>query len=102
MEQFDGRKIVELRPDGAGRKGAAVGRFIDRAARRPGARRDRSDAEAFVVSARPEARTVADASPSASPAETPPESGSRGHRGRRAARRGSALSGLARALEREG
>jgi trehalose-phosphatase len=64
MERFEGRKIVELRPEGAGGKGAAVARLIDRV--RPGAvvvlGDDRSDAEAFVVvRAASQAGTVADA-----------------------------------------
>jgi len=78
MERFEGRRIVELRPEGAGGKGAAVARLIDRA--RPGAvvvrGDDRSDAEAFVVvRAVRKAGTVADALAIGirGAAETPPE-----------------------------
>ena len=51
MTRLEGRRIVELRPVGAGGKGAAVERLIDRD--RPGAvlmlGDDRSDAEGFQV-----------------------------------------------------
>jgi len=51
LERFDGRRIVELRPAGAGGKGAAVARLLAadpfRAAIVMGD--DRSDAEAFAV-----------------------------------------------------
>lgn len=51
LERFEGRKVVELRPPGAGGKGATMERLL--AAERPGAvivlGDDRSDAEAFSV-----------------------------------------------------
>ena len=49
LERFDGRRIIEFRPAGAGGKGAAVARLLER--ERPAAvivlGDDRSDAEAF-------------------------------------------------------
>ena len=51
LERFDGRLIVELRPTGAGGKGAAVGRLL--AEHQPTSvlalGDDRSDAEGFAV-----------------------------------------------------
>jgi trehalose 6-phosphate phosphatase len=51
FERFDGRRVVELRPEGAGAKGAALAALIAR--QRPGAvivlGDDVSDAEAFRV-----------------------------------------------------
>ncbi len=51
LERYDGRRIVEFRPAGAGGKGAAVARLLER--ERPAAAivlgDDRSDAEAFRV-----------------------------------------------------
>lgn len=63
FERFDGRRIVELRPAGAGGKGAAVARLLERD--RPGTAivlgDDRSDAEAFrvVSTARADGRLAA-------------------------------------------
>ncbi len=49
LVRFDGRKVIEFRPEGAGGKGAALARLIDE--ERPGCvlvlGDDRSDAEAF-------------------------------------------------------
>lgn len=63
FERFDGRRIVELRPAGAGGKGAAVARLLEREC--PGTAivlgDDRSDAEAFrvVSTARADGRLAA-------------------------------------------
>jgi trehalose 6-phosphate phosphatase len=58
LERFEGRKVVEFRPGGAGGKGAALERLLER--ERPGSvlvlGDDRSDAEAFRVLARERAR----------------------------------------------
>ena len=51
LERFDGRLIVELRPTGAGGKGAAVGRLLEELepASVLAMGDDRSDAEGFRV-----------------------------------------------------
>jgi trehalose-phosphatase len=62
LVQFEGRRIVELRPGGAGGKGAAMERLIER--ERPGAvlvmGDDVSDAEAFRVVTRARDRSELD------------------------------------------
>ena len=77
MIRFEGRKIVELRPAGAGGKGMAMGRLIARD--RPGAvlvmGDDVSDAEAFrvVIAARRRGELEALALGVTGASETPPD-----------------------------
>lgn len=77
MTRLDGRRIIELRPLGAGGKGAAMERLIERD--RPGAvlmlGDDRSDAEGFQVIAEARARGELDGVTLAvhGARETPPE-----------------------------
>jgi trehalose 6-phosphate phosphatase len=77
MSRLEGRRIVELRPVGAGGKGAAVERLIER--ERPGALvmlgDDRSDAEGFAVIGEARRRGKLDAVAIAvhGARETPPE-----------------------------
>jgi trehalose-6-phosphatase len=77
MTRLEGRRIVELRPVGAGGKGAAVERLIERD--RPGAvlmlGDDRSDAEGFevIVKARGRSELEGVALAVHGARETPPE-----------------------------
>lgn len=77
LVQLEGRKVVELQPEGAGGKGGAVRRLIDR--ERPGAvivlGDDRSDAEAFeaVRTARASGRIDGLTVGVQAASETPPE-----------------------------
>ena len=106
LVQFEGRKIVELRPQGAGGKGEAVARLLDR--HRPGAAivlgDDVSDAEAFrtVAAARGrgelEALTVGVHGAAETPAELTAAADVLVAAPRDA---GRVLLALARALERE-
>ncbi|HEV8488620.1 MAG TPA: trehalose-phosphatase [Candidatus Limnocylindrales bacterium] len=106
LASLEGRRIVELRPAGAGGKGAAVERLID--SLRPGGvlvlGDDRSDAEAFETIRRARARREIDGLAVAvhAAAETPPEvvaSADIELAGPRDAAR--LLSAVAAALERE-
>ena len=107
MERFEGRKLVEVRPVGAGGKGSTFARLLGRM--RPGAvvvlGDDRSDAEAFVAARAALASGALAASLAVGThgaAETPPEMIAAADvvvAGPHVAAR--VLAALARALERE-
>jgi trehalose 6-phosphate phosphatase len=108
LERFDGRRILELRPVGAGGKGAAVARLLAAEPFRTAIvlGDDRSDAEAFaaIATARTEGRLEAGLALAVhGSTETPPEVVARADlilAGPRDAAR--ALSALAATIEREG
>lgn len=107
LVQFEGRKIVELRPEGAGGKGHAVARLLER--HRPGAAivlgDDVSDAEAFrtIAAARDRGELEALAIGVHAAGETPAEVAAAADLLLAAPRdAGRVLLALARALEREG
>ena len=107
LVQFEGRKIVELRPEGAGGKGHAATRLLERV--RPGAvlalGDDVSDAEAFraIVAARARGELAALVVGVHGAAETPAEMAAAADAFVATPRdAGRILAAVARAVEREG